>query len=85
MKSLFIWFNFNCQSVGMNIGVSILSKELQDAGHDVKIIHLSELLGYEFNLYKFIKDSKVYNPDIFALSFGSNHYIYAMKLAKLGF
>ena len=82
MKILFFWFNFNCQSIGMNIGVSILSRELKDAGHSVKVIHLSEMLGYDFDMNRILKDCEEFDPDIFALSFGSNHYVYAMKLSR---
>ncbi len=82
MKILFIWFNFQCQSFGMNIGVSILSRELEEAGHDVRVMHISETLGYGFDVDRIVADSQQFVPDIFCLSFGSNHYRPAMTLAQ---
>ncbi len=79
MKVIFLWFNLNTP-VGMNIGVSLLSRELMESGHNVKIMHLNEQLGYPFDIEKILEDSKNFNPDLFAISFGSNHFSYVKML-----
>lgn len=82
MKVLFIWLNFDCRSVGMNMGVSILSRELMEAGHEVAILHVSEIMGYPFEVERICLDAEEFSPDLLALSFGSNYFPHAMALAR---
>ncbi len=82
MKIQFIWFNVNA-TFGMSIGVSILSRELMEAGHRVKIMHLNEKVGYPFDIEKIIIESQKFLPDIFALSFGTNHFEHVKKLVPV--
>jgi radical SAM superfamily enzyme YgiQ (UPF0313 family) len=82
MKICFYWFNLSTPP-GMSVGVSILARELADAGHDVKVLHLNERIGTSFEdqaLKKHVTDG---NFDLHALSFGQNHYPVAMDLASL--
>ena len=80
MKILFFWFNLDCP-VGGSLGVSILCRELKDAGHDVRVIHLNESMGYPCDEARIQKDVTGFGPDLFAFSFGGSHRDTAKDLA----
>ncbi|MBW1810281.1 MAG: radical SAM protein [Deltaproteobacteria bacterium] len=82
MKVCFYWFNLSTPP-GMSVGVSILARELADAGHEVSVLHLNERVGIslEHNILK--KHTASGSFDLHALSFGQNHYPAAMELAAL--
>lgn len=81
MKALFFWFNLGCP-VGGSIGVGILSAELKKAGHDVRVIHLNDDLGYPYDEGRISRDIAGFAPDVAALSFGGNHVEYAKRLSN---
>lgn len=73
--------NLGCPP-GMSIGVSILSRELREAGHHVKITHLSEVLGYPFDKDRIIDEVTLFDPHVFAISFGTNHFKQVKTLVR---
>lgn len=80
MKILFIFPNYDCP-VGISIGVSYLSSILANNGHDTKILHINEEIGYSFDIRKIIEDIKLYSPNLISISTGENHYDDMVKLA----
>ncbi|MEW5946524.1 MAG: radical SAM protein [bacterium] len=81
MRVLFFWFNLNCPA-RMNIGVSVLAAELKKAGHEAGVVYLNEKVGRRFDPGGIISECKEFGPDLFALSFGSNHFKYAAELIR---
>ena len=73
MKVQFIWPNFDCP-IGLSVGVAYLSGALQAAGHETRIIHISEQLDYPFDIERVLRDVWGYGPDLIAMSTGTNHY-----------
>lgn len=80
MRVLFFWFNLNCPP-RMNIGVSLLVREIKDAGHEAGVVYLNNEIGQKFDLGEIVEKCRDFDPDLFALSFGSNHFSYAKELA----
>lgn len=81
MKVLFIFPNFDCP-VGISIGISYLSASLKKAGHETKVLHISEFVDYPFNKEVILKDIVNYNPGLIAISVGENHYDDMVELIK---
>lgn len=44
-------------------------------GHDTKIIHICDAIGYPFIIENIITDVKEYSPDVVAFSVGENHFM----------
>jgi anaerobic magnesium-protoporphyrin IX monomethyl ester cyclase len=72
MRVQLVWFNLNC-TPKMNIGVSLLARELSEAGHQVSVLHLNEQLGMSFEPNEIIDSIRQFDPGLVALSFGRNH------------
>lgn len=81
MRVQFIWPNFDCP-LGLSIGQAYLSGALQKAGHDTKIIHVSEWVDYPFEIERIVSDVRAYGPDLIAFSTGANHYPEMSKTAS---
>lgn len=81
MKVQFIFPNIGCP-IGISMGVAILSTELKNAGHDTRVIHVNDHLGYSFDLERIRKDVEEYGPDLIAFSFGTNHIVEAKEIAS---
>ncbi|MEW5946518.1 MAG: radical SAM protein [bacterium] len=80
MRVLFFWMNLGCP-VGISVGVGILSRELEEAGIGVKVIHLNEEVGYPYDEDRIAADAADFLPDLFGISFGGNHVRQAKRLA----
>ncbi len=63
------------------MGVSLLARELADAGHRVTVVHLNEEVGDPFDLDLIFAREAVVEAQVHALSFGSNHADLALELA----
>ncbi len=81
MKIQFIWPNFDCP-VGISIGVSYLSGALKAAGHDTRILHLSDRLGYPFDPDRITSDVRAYGPDLIGISVATNFYPAMQQLGR---
>lgn len=79
MRTLFFWLNLGCP-VGISVGVGVLSRELKEAGNDVKVIHLNEEVGYPYDEARIEKDVNDFGPDLLCISFGGNHIEQAKEL-----
>jgi len=79
MRIVFFWLNLGCP-VGISVGIGILSRELKDAGNEVKTIHLNEKLGYPYDEARIKREVIGFRPDLFCVSFGGNHINQAKQL-----
>lgn len=73
MKILFVFPNYDCP-LGISIGVAYLSAALKENGHETHVLHISDELGYPFDVNKIVKDILQYSPGLVAISTGENHY-----------
>ncbi len=55
-------------------GVAYLSGSLRAAGHQTKILHICESLGYPYDPDRIEEDARAYAPGMIAVSTGANHY-----------
>jgi len=77
------FLNFNLGStVGINNGLAILSAVLKQAGHQVGLIHLSEDLGYGFDLERLRQDILHRQPDIIGISLMEPQFKYVKVLCE---
>ncbi len=81
MRVQFVWPNFDCP-LGLSMGQAYLSGALKAAGHDTRILHVSEWLDYPFNVSRIVSDVSDYGPDLIAMSTGANHYPETRQLLK---
>lgn len=80
MKVQFAWINWG-GPLGVSQGVSILSAELAEAGHEVDVVHYHESLpgpGTEEECAGLIASR---DPDVVLFSFGSNQAAVARRIA----
>lgn len=73
MRVKFIWPNLDCP-LGLSMGRRIFPGALKAAGHDTKILHVSEWLDYPFNVPRIVGDVRDHGSDLIAMSAGANHY-----------
>ncbi|HUU00759.1 MAG TPA: radical SAM protein [Myxococcota bacterium] len=82
MKICFHWFNLSTPP-GMSVGASLLARELAEAGHEVRLLHLNESIGMPFDRDRLAAFFDEHSFDLHALSFGQNHFPVAMDMASL--
>jgi radical SAM superfamily enzyme YgiQ (UPF0313 family) len=73
MRVLFLHPNFDAP-LGVSIGISYVAGTLRRAGHEVHALHVSELLGYPFDLERILADVRAVDPGLVGISSGYNHY-----------
>src|SRR5262245_37635530 len=73
MRVLFIHPNFDAP-LGVSIGISYVAGTLRRAGHEVHALHVSELMGYPFDLERILADVRAVDPGLVGISSGYNHY-----------
>lgn len=73
MKVLFLFPNFGCP-VGMSVGVAVLAGALARDGHDTRVLHISEHVGYPYDVDRIVADARAYAPDLVAISLTTNHW-----------
>ncbi|MFT4304442.1 MAG: B12-binding domain-containing radical SAM protein [Candidatus Woesearchaeota archaeon] len=81
MKILFIFPNLG-GSPGFNTGIPILSAILKKKKHKIKLIHLNERMGYDFDLNRIKKDIIKFSPDLIGISANTNQFHIGIKIAK---
>ncbi len=72
MRVLLVFLNFDCP-VGLSHGLAVLGRELREAGHQVSLLHVSEVVGLPFEPYRIAALAAGFRPDAVGLSFGTNH------------
>jgi len=80
MRVIFYWFNLG-SAPGGSLGVSMLARELVDAGHQVNVIHLNEEMGETLDYSRLFARPELEEAGLHALSFGGNHADLAGELA----
>jgi|GEM_PF-1629403 len=80
MRVLFLFPNFGCP-VGMSVGVATLAGALTRDGHEVRVLHISEHVGYPYDPERIVADAMSYAPDLVAISLTSNHWPEMRELA----
>jgi len=80
MRIALVWLNMD-SPVGVSHGVLILARELADAGHDVRVLHLHEGLDRSGGQGAVISDLAVAQVGLVGLSFTSPHAAPARRLA----
>lgn len=73
MRVFFLHPNFDAP-LGVSIGISYIAGMLRRAGHEVRALHLSELLGAPFDLARILADVRAFEPGLVAIGCGANHY-----------
>jgi len=65
------------------MGVSYLSSALKVAGHETKLIHISEWVDYPYDPERILNDIKEYDAGLVAMCFGTNHAPESKELRKV--
>lgn len=81
MRVIFYWFNLGA-APGGSMGVSLLARELVDAGHAVTVIHFHEEVGEPLDYDRLFARSELEEAGLHALSFGGNHADLAAEMAQ---
>jgi len=81
MKVLFIYTDIGI-SVGYSCGIGVLSAYLRRHGHETKLLHVSDELGYGLDVDRIVKDVLEYNPGLVCFSSVTNQWIYVKTIAK---
>jgi radical SAM superfamily enzyme YgiQ (UPF0313 family) len=68
--------------VGYSCGIGVLSAYLRRYGHETKLIHVSDELGYGLDVERIVKDVLEYNPGLIAFSSVTNQWFYVKTIAK---
>jgi anaerobic magnesium-protoporphyrin IX monomethyl ester cyclase len=79
MRVVFGWINWG-GPLGMSAGVSMLSGELADAGHDVEVAHYHEQLPGPQTEADFAAHLASRRPDVALFSFGTNQAAIARRI-----
>jgi anaerobic magnesium-protoporphyrin IX monomethyl ester cyclase len=79
MKITFVWINTGCP-LGISHGVLILARELEEAGHEVNLLHLNEEIGFAADPGRLGSELLKNPPDLVAFSFLSSHAALAKRL-----
>ncbi len=80
MRVLFIYTDVGI-SVGYSCGVGVLSAYLKQHGHETRLIHVSEELGYALDLERILQDVREYDPGLIAFSAMTNQWYYVKQVA----
>lgn len=81
MKVLFIYTDIGI-SVGYSCGIGVLSAYLKRHGHETKLIHVSDELGYPLDVERIVRDVNEYNPGLVCFSAVTNQWFYVKTIAK---
>jgi radical SAM superfamily enzyme YgiQ (UPF0313 family) len=81
MRVLFIYTDIGI-SCGYSCGIGVLSAYLKQHGHDTKLLHVSDELGYPLDVERIVQDVKDYDPGLVAFSSVTNQWFYVKTIAK---
>jgi anaerobic magnesium-protoporphyrin IX monomethyl ester cyclase len=81
MRVLFIYTDIGI-SVGYSCGIGALSAYLKRHGHETKLLHVSDELGYPLDPDRVVKDVLAYDPGLVCFSSVTNQWFYCKTLAK---
>ena len=68
--------------LGVSVGLSYVAGALRRAGHEVAALHITELLGYPWDLERVLADVQSHAPGLVGISTGFNHYAEMGALAE---
>jgi radical SAM superfamily enzyme YgiQ (UPF0313 family) len=69
-------------SVGYSCGIGVLSAYLKEHGHDTRLIHVSDELGYPLDPERIVRDIQEYDPGLIAFSAVTNQWYFVKQIAK---
>ncbi len=81
MRVMFVYTDIGI-SVGYSCGIGVLSAYLKEHGHETRLIHVSDELGYPFNPDQIVQDIRDYDPGLIAFSAVTNQWYFVKRLAK---
>ena len=81
MRVLFIYTDIGI-SVGYSCGIGVLSAYLKESGHDTRLIHVSDELGYPLDPERIARDVQDYDPGLIAFSAVTNQWYFVKQIAK---
>lgn len=81
MKILFIYTDVS-SSVGYSAGIGALSAMLKQNGHETRLIHVSEDLGYPLDPRRVSQDIQSYQPGLICFSITTNQWYYAKIIGE---
>lgn len=81
VRVLFIYTDIGI-SVGYSCGVGVLSAYLKRHGHDTRLIHVSDELGYPLDVERIVRDVQAYKPGLICFSTVTNQWYYVKIIAK---
>jgi anaerobic magnesium-protoporphyrin IX monomethyl ester cyclase len=81
MKVMFIYTDIGI-SVGYSCGIGVLSAYLKKHGHQTRLIHVSDELGYPLDPERIARDVIDYDPGLVCFSAVTNQWKYVRTIAK---
>ena len=81
MKVLFIYVD-NTTAIGFNAGIGVLSAVLKRAGHQTRLLHISDELSYPLDLERIAADVQDYQPGLICFSITTNHWHAVRKVGQ---
>ncbi len=81
MKVMFIYTDIGI-SVGYSCGIGALSAYLKRHGHQTRLVHVSEELGYSLDLDRIMKDIREFSPQLIAFSAMTNQWFFVKQVAS---
>ena len=81
MKVLFIYTDVS-SAVGYTAAIGSLSAILKREGHETKLIHVSNELGYPLDLERINGDIREYGPDLICFSITTNQWFFARQIGR---
>jgi radical SAM superfamily enzyme YgiQ (UPF0313 family) len=81
MRILFIYTDIGI-SVGYSCGIGVLSAYLKRYGHETKLIHVSDELGYPLDPERIVREIKAYSPGLIAFSAVTNQWYFVKQIAR---
>jgi radical SAM superfamily enzyme YgiQ (UPF0313 family) len=81
MRIMFIYTDIGI-SVGYSCGIGVLSSYLKQHGHETKLIHVSDELGYPLDPERIVRDVKAFDPGLIAFSAVTNQWYFVRQIAR---
>ena len=81
MRVLFIYTDIGI-SVGYSCGIGALSAYLKRHGHETKLLHVSDELGYPLDPHRIVEDVLEYDPGLVCFSSVTNQWFYCKTIAR---
>lgn len=81
MRVMFIYTDIGI-SVGYSCGIGVLSAYLKRHGHETRLLHVSDELGYPLDLERIARDVADYNPGLICFSAVTNQWKYVRTIAR---